>query len=334
MRRFIPYSVGYLAIAFFVYVAIVSVVYACSAFLLIRGAVLHYQPMQEFQRNFYFSSLRNIWQGHKECVEFDETLIYKPQVGRCHFTNPEFDTTLTFDGEGRVAPYEAASSRAIAVLGDSHAMGWGVQDSETFAATLQQDTGIRVYNLAVASFGTRRELLRLEKSGLADKVDVVIIQYCDNDLSENLHFKIEGQEKARARFDGIFMPHASSWGNVPSVLQGLGYSIAEPFLALKRKFQPDPDFLPHYEELIRALKEFPSVMGKRVVVFYSNPYGKRFANYREGEDPHYPNIIFANLDLGATDYFSIDGHLTRSGHNKIHNKLKKLIQYPYRRNSL
>ncbi|MFP5462523.1 MAG: CidA/LrgA family protein, partial [Gammaproteobacteria bacterium] len=44
----------------------------------------------------------------------------------------------------------------IVVIGDSHAMGWGANDEETFAAQLQALSGRPVYNLGVASYGTAR----------------------------------------------------------------------------------------------------------------------------------------------------------------------------------
>ena len=43
-------------------------------------------------------------------------------------------------------------------------MGWGVNDDETFSALLEKNLNRNVYNLSVSSYGTRRELIRLEKS--------------------------------------------------------------------------------------------------------------------------------------------------------------------------
>ncbi len=187
----------------------------------------------------------HVWQGMKECVEFDEVLIYKPKIGKCHLVNPEFDTMLTFNQEGRVTPGEVSKAGAIAVVGDSHAMGWGVNDSETFSAVLQRELGRRVYNLAVASYGTRRELLRLEASGLLNKVDTIVIQYCDNDLSENISFRSAGSAVALAKFDGIL---SYGWpgflGEMQSLLEGVARSLGEPLLVLKRSTQGVPDFAP------------------------------------------------------------------------------------------
>ena len=42
-------------------------------------------------------------------------------------------------------------------------MGWGVNDDETFSALLEKNLNRNVYNLSVSSYGTKRELIRLEK---------------------------------------------------------------------------------------------------------------------------------------------------------------------------
>ena len=49
----------------------------------------------------------------------------------------------------------------IAVLGDSHAMGWGVNDDETFSAVLEKKIDKPVYNLAVSGYGTIREFNKI-----------------------------------------------------------------------------------------------------------------------------------------------------------------------------
>ena len=49
--------------------------------------------------------------------------------------------------------------------------------------------------LGVASYGTARELIRLEKSGLLEKIDTIILQYCNNDYHENLLFDSASREE-------------------------------------------------------------------------------------------------------------------------------------------
>ena len=70
-------------------------------------------------------------------IEFDKDLIFIPKETSCEFKNFEYNTVLTFDKYGRYSNHPLENGPGIAVLGDSHAMGWGVNDNETFSAILE-----------------------------------------------------------------------------------------------------------------------------------------------------------------------------------------------------
>ena len=171
-------------------------IYLLSGFLLVNKIIPNIKLINAYQKNFYFESgLRNIWQNNSDCVEFDNDLIYKPRLKNCNFKNIEFNTNISFDEFGRYTrhPHTIEKSNSIAVLGDSFAMGWGVENEETFSAILEKKLDRNVYNLAVSSYGTKREIIRLEKSKLLDSVDTIIITYCYNDYGENDKYKKDPQ---------------------------------------------------------------------------------------------------------------------------------------------
>ena len=75
--------------------------------------------------------------------------MYKPKSGECIFNNPEFQTKLKFDNFKRIRDQnnkEINLNDYILVLGDSVAMGWGVNDDETFLL-FRKKTNKKVYNL-------------------------------------------------------------------------------------------------------------------------------------------------------------------------------------------
>jgi hypothetical protein len=158
--------------------------------LLINNKILNINIVLDYQKNFYNQlGYRKIWQNEKNCVEFDDKLIFKPKIGKCLFANPEFNTVLNFDEEGRLKGNKLINkngTEGVAVIGDSHAMGWGVNDNETFSAILEKKLNKKVYNLAVAGYATEREILRLKNSGLLKEINTVVIQYSDNDYNENI----------------------------------------------------------------------------------------------------------------------------------------------------
>jgi hypothetical protein len=76
--------------------------------------------------DLYYEYEANLWQNQKDCVQYDDKLLYKPSSG-CHFVNKEFSTDLTFSEDGRLTtPSRApASRRPLIFVGDSETMGWG-----------------------------------------------------------------------------------------------------------------------------------------------------------------------------------------------------------------
>ena len=190
----------YILILIYSYIIIFFSIYVLSGFLLISGITPKLALIKNYQRNFYLFGVRNIWQSNKECIEFDEDLIFLPKKTECIFKNLEYATSISFDEYGRYSNHPFIKGPGIAVLGDSFAMGWGVNDDETFSAILEKKIDKPVYNLAVSGYGTIRELIRFEKSGLVDAVDTIIIQYCYNDWGENNNFKRNTFQEAQEKF--------------------------------------------------------------------------------------------------------------------------------------
>ena len=137
----------YIFVGIFTYISIFFSIYIVSGFLLISGITPEIKLINNYQRNFYlWGGLRDIWQSHNECVEFDQDLIFIPKENTCKFKNFEFETSLTFDKFGRYSDHPISNGNGIAVLGDSHAMGWGVNDEETFSAILEKKIDKKIHN--------------------------------------------------------------------------------------------------------------------------------------------------------------------------------------------
>lgn len=306
--------------------------YLISAFSLKQGHVINYWPFIDYQKNFYNSGFRNIWQVNSNCVKLDAALIYSPKIGNCFFNNVEFDTALTFSEYGRVNPDGNFDKNlpGIAILGDSHAMGWGVNDEDTFSNKLQIQSKRPVYNLGVSSYGTYRELKRLKLSGLLDKVDTIIIQYCSNDKKENIELLTNPDFSNRTKsfssligkpnVDFLFLSNLSSY---------IKFSLSQPInkiLSYFPKKHNGRDFSSHLDPFKNVLKYFYNdVKDKKIIVFYSNRQGGKFYNFPSGADTEYENLYFYDLDLNKSLYFDVDDHLKAVGHQEVANKLMPLL---------
>jgi len=143
--------------------------------------------------DLYFKYEANLWQNQKDCVQYDDKLLYKPASG-CRFVNKEFSTELTFSEDGRATTSSRApaSRRPLIFAGDSETMGWGVNDSETFASLIASNIEVPVLNLGVASYGTVREIMRVRMQPRFQDANCIVIQYSWNDFDENSVFLTRG----------------------------------------------------------------------------------------------------------------------------------------------
>ena len=317
---------GWALLALIIYGAAGAIVYAVSLVALQQGTRIDLPWFGATQKSLYRNGHVNVnnWLGIPGCITPDPDLIYVPAIGTCAFDDIEFQTTLTFTAEGRATGPKPAGT-GIAVIGDSHAMGWGANDEETFAAQLQALSGRPVYNLGVASYGTARELIRLQKSGVLGKVDTVILQYCNNDKSENLQFDTASKQ---ALHDKVFGPRPAPVPpkRLAQLADGYGYALAAPFRALSESLRRK-NFEPHYAALMPVLDKHRDLLaGKRVIVFYANPYGQRYRNFPSGPDAAMPNVEFVDLGLIPADHRKLDNHMTPAGHRKAAERLHAHLQ--------
>src|SRR5262247_1177276 len=63
-----------------------------------------------------------------ECGRYDPRLTYMLRFGGCHFTNVEFDTDIKVNSFGLRDDEDSLKDPEVIVLGDSQAMGFGVED--------------------------------------------------------------------------------------------------------------------------------------------------------------------------------------------------------------
>ncbi len=142
-------------------------------------------------RKIYWRDVNYI-QFQPSCAQYDPDLFYILRPGSCMFSNSGFKTSVSVNDAGLRDDGASLVAPNVIVLGDSQAMGWGVDGEETFAEQIEAKTGLRTLNAAVSSYGTAREVLllnRLDRSGL----DVLVIQFSDNDNGENRAYLNSGR---------------------------------------------------------------------------------------------------------------------------------------------
>ena len=314
----------YFFIIFFYYLFITAIVYSFSFISLINGKTYDLFWVKSIQKQIYFKGYRNIWQNNKNCSIFDQQLLYKPKIGSCEFTNPEFKTNLIFNEffrEHETILDKNISNDYIVVLGDSIAMGWGVNNDETFSYHLEKKLNKKVYNMAVSSYGSVREIKKLKLSPFYENSNTIIIQYHPNDIGENKELdinKIYSIKEFQKKFD-----KNSSNINIYKLILGTFKSSIRLFFSdindkiFREKNLELIDFSNDKKYLQKVLRENIDLNKKRVIIVLPiNPWQK-VINFPDNSE----QFEYILIKLNKSEFFIIDDHPNKFGHLKIANIL-------------
>jgi lysophospholipase L1-like esterase len=260
-----------------------------------------------------------------ECARYDPRLTYLLRPGRCHFANVEFDTELNVNSFGLRDDETSLKEPEVVVLGDSHAMGFGVEDQETFAQVLEQLLGRKVLNAGINSFGTAREmmLLRLLDTRAAQ---VIVIQYCDNDLEENQELLRRGTLSIRSEGDYSRLVGQASANYVDWLGPGFAVirSVAAQIWPGRRTPKEATTDEVQAEAFLDVLSRNADLLKDRQVVILEltgpNKMNANFINIARSRS-HDLGLDLTFLDASTVvtqqDHFLLDSHLRASGHEKV-----------------
>lgn len=294
-------------------------------------------------RTIYWHT-RTHWQMSPACAEYDNELLYKPRPGTCDFNNIEFDTSLHFDASGArttSAPspsLKSASLPRIVILGDSHAMGWGVEDDETFASVLASQYGYSTINLAVSSYATPRELRRLERDFDVKPNDVILIQYCDNDLRENQHFlkteSVGPYELAQLQELQSYRPTPAEPLSIAALVVRLLWREVVGWLpggksAGRSSFD---DALPGgsaAHTFLGVLNHFQAFTRNRIIVVAINGPGLGTHLSQGSQQFEHAGITMLVPNLGPDEFYAIDDHMRPRGHALVAEQIANILRDPF-----
>jgi lysophospholipase L1-like esterase len=280
---------------------------------------------------------------------YDPQLFYilKPNA-TFNYRNREFNTVFYTNSRGVRDDEASLQSPEIICLGDSYALGWGVQQQETYAQHLEKISGMKVLNAGISSYGTAREMTQLKRFDTA-ALKYVIIQYCGNDLDENLSFKQHQSLSISSRplFDSLVADQKLTGRYFPGK-----YSLLISQIFLKQQINKIfPVFsLPfRREELITDEKKHATAFLKvlsaapvnfkriKIIVLMLDSYTHKKnaflsevqkqlqqAPYRDRFEDNI-NVLDVAANLEENDYFELDLHIKATGHRKIADTLWKII---------
>ncbi len=151
----------------------------------------------------------------RSCHEFDPHTGWRPAAACAgRFVQEDFDSTLSTNGYGlrgrETAHTLAPGTRRVAVLGDSYAWGYGVNDEETFAVHLEHRLPeTEVLNFGVCGYGTDQAYLRYTEVARPFAPQVVVLAFfAGNDFADNTAGRTKPTFRPYFAFasDGVLRP--------------------------------------------------------------------------------------------------------------------------------
>jgi hypothetical protein len=326
-------------------IVVFAVSEACLAALVHvpRVTALTPTPFRRLVQQVYRHFNRSLIQFDPQCARYDPVITYTLEPGTCTFENVEFKNSFRINRAGLRDDDASLDAPEMIVLGDSHAMGWGVEQDQAIPERVAQKTGMKVLNAAVSSYGTVREMMMLDRLDTS-RLRVLVVQYSDNDLVENRAFSKEGGRlpiMTEAQYRNIVNHYASQRSYYP------GKYLYRLVMKVTRLEEPEPDQMkmdpvsPPEEAdlflsaLLRA--SHARLDAVQIVVFEISEQirpGRPFVAALEAAKLREQNPEFirrlATLDvaplLTANDFYVLDDHLNSRGHEIVAEALAALLR--------
>jgi hypothetical protein len=291
----------------------------------------------------YMNYDREILQYEPGKGRWDPKLFYTLEPGQFSFKNREFTSEYFVNSRGLRDSEDKLVSPEIIVLGDSVAMGWGVEQGENFPALIEKALGQKVLNAAVASYGTAREFTLLKQLDTT-KLRTVILQYSDNDVYENAAFVAAGFKYLPSEKPVYENARRTSlenrryyFGRYSLItLREIGKKVAW-YLGL---YQPEKFKLYGAEEeaniLRKVIQHFQSqgFAKIKIIIVAFNDHADHFSNSSDKILTAFEKfglknvqVIYSNQKLDSCEsFFLLDGHLTALGHETVAHLIAPLIK--------
>lgn len=280
-------------------------------------------------RGYYLRHDRVMAQSLPECAIYDPEFFYTLRPGSCRFRNREFDTTLRINSKGLRDTEDALQAPEVVVLGDSFAMGWGVEQEQAFPQVLRRLSGRRALNAGVPSFGTVREARLLDRLDTS-RLRLLVVQYSSNDSEENRLFEERGN-RLLIEHERLFAQDVQRGSR-----RNRNYFGKITFDILHDSFFPShsgPPVLPVATQarlFVNALVHGTTrdLAPVEILVLELDSYAVGSSDFlaalqREAVTPNQPpfirrlRVVDLRGQLRPEDYFVLDDHLRASGHAKV-----------------
>lgn len=299
------------------------------------------QPLAKALRYIYSFHCTDYIVYDRQRGRWDEQLFYTLRPGVFEHSNMEFSNKYEVNSMGWRDDEASLQHPELVFLGDSYTMGWGVEQDESFAAVLEKNLGLRGLNTGTASYGTARQYLTLQKTGL-DSCRLLVLQFCPNDVRENRAFAAAGY-KLTVSPEAVFGKEVN-WNKLFRHYYPLKYVHSALYFFVEKwkpkppvpaTYQPAPDGGIRPEEVadfFSILQKIREVYGGPIVVFslgvgVTQPtVHHQFEAWLAEKPVPGVHLFPAHEHLGEADYLPLDRHLTVAGNQRLAEGLVRFIR--------
>lgn len=310
------------------------------------------------------------WINYRDVIQFNRNFAsYSPDLGYVLRPGSEgVHSSLEYSNEFKINSFgvrddePSLNNPKLVFLGDSFTMGWGVDENQTYADLTGRKLGLNTLNAGISSYGTFREMLLFSKIK-RDSCQLVVLQYCDNDLEENQArnepanqgqlltpetfantaiFNQINETYYPMRFTYFFVREKDLlkriWTSPVAAFGEIGGGLSAWFggrqlnVVTPQKIKTAEETAKHTEYFFKSLAKIRRFYQGNIVVLhldgrYTRPELIR-AFEAEAQKTGDGHLYFLHTDelLKAPDYYPVDGHINASGHAKIANALAALVQ--------
>lgn len=277
----------------------------------------------------YVQGDRKIMQFQEGCGRYHPDLGYTLQPGTFVFAEIEFCNEYRINSLGVRDAEESLGEPEIVFLGDSFALGWGVDQSETFVKLLENKAQRKTLNTSVPSYGTVREMLMLRKVDRS-QLKCLIIQYCGDDYDENRLFHANGnrpQIMRAATFKDLTTEHSKAKNYFPGkyIVLKIRKKMGEwkqPAMTAGDNHLSDVDLFLHVlKQNAHMLVDLPLIVFEMNGINQTNTFTLQLKGKIKlsGQMPFIRDMIVLDMSQYLEDrhFYVLDGHLNASGHGIV-----------------
>jgi hypothetical protein len=309
------------------------------------------------------------WINYRDVIQFnrhfasysaDLGYVLRPGSEGVH-SSLEYSNAFKVNSFGVRDDENSLDKPKLVFLGDSFTMGWGVDENQTYADLTGRKLGVKTLNAGISSYGTYREMLLFSKIK-RDSVDLVVLQYCDNDREENearnepdnqgqlltpktfentaifnrinegyypmryTYFFVREKDLLKRIWTSPVQVFGEAGGALSAWLTGRQLAVTTP-----PDIKTPAETKAHAEYFFKSLARIRNFYKGNIVVMHLDGRYTRPEMIRAFEteakrtgDEHLYFLHTYEL-LKTQDYYPVDGHIRASGHSKISDALVKMI---------